>query len=61
MEDVVTTFSQTEDSIKNGIVSGMFATDVQKILNLKYAWEFLLDKDVLSYGTDYYLFATFPR
>jgi len=31
----------------------MTATDVQKILNLKHAWEFILDKDVLSYGTDY--------
>ena len=31
----------------------MTATDVQKILNLKHAWEFILDKDVLSYGTNY--------
>ena len=31
----------------------MTASDVQKILNLKHAWEFILDKDVLSYGTDY--------
>lgn len=33
----------------------MTATDVQKILNLKHAWEFILDKDVLSYGTDYHI------
>ena len=33
----------------------MTATDVQKILNLKHAWEFILDKDVLSYPTDYYI------
>ena len=26
-----------------------------KILNLKHAWEFVLDKDVLSYGTDYHI------
>lgn len=31
----------------------MTATDVQKILNLKHAWEFILDKDVLCYGTGY--------
>ncbi len=53
LEGVATTFPQTEDVIENGIVSGVTATDVQKILNLKHAWEFILDKDVLSYGTDY--------
>lgn len=55
LEGVATTFPQTEDIIENGIVSGMTATDVQKILNLKHAWEFILDKDVISYGTDYYI------
>ena len=55
LEGVATTFPQTEDIIENGIVSGMTATDVQKILNLKHAWEFILDKDVLNYGTDYYI------
>ena len=55
LEGVATTFPQTEDIIENGIVSGMTATDVQKILNLKHAWEFILDKDVLCYTTDYYI------
>lgn len=53
LEGVATTFPQTEDIIDNGIVSGMTATDVQKILNLKHAWEFILDRDVLSYNSDY--------
>ena len=26
---------------------------MQKILNLKHAWEFILDRDVISYPTDY--------
>lgn len=55
LEGVATTFPQTEDILENGIVSGMRPTDVQKILNLKHAWEFILDKDVLSYGTDYHI------
>lgn len=55
LEGVATTFPQTEDIIENGIVSGVTASDVQKILNLKHAWEFILDKDVLSYGTDYHI------
>lgn len=53
LEGVATTFPQTEDIIENGIVSGMTATDVQKILNLKHAWEFVLDADVISYPSDY--------
>lgn len=53
LEGVATTFPQTEDIIENRNVSGMSASDVQKILNLKHAWEFVLDKDVISYPTDY--------
>ena len=55
LEGVATTYPQTETIIENGIVSGMTATDVQKILNLKHAWEFILDKDVLSYPTGYHI------
>lgn len=53
LEGVATTFPQTEDIIENGMVNGMTATDVQKILNLKHAWEFILDRDVIGYPTDY--------
>ena len=47
LEGVATSFPQTEDIIDNGIVNGMTATDVQKILNLKHAW------DVITYPSDY--------
>lgn len=53
LEGVATSFPQTEDIIENGFVNGMTATDVQKILNLKHAWEFILDVDVVSYPSDY--------
>lgn len=53
LEGVATSFPQTEDIIENGTVNGMKATDVQKILNLKHAWEFILDRDVVSYPSDY--------
>lgn len=46
-----TSFPQTEEIIENGIVNGVSATDVQKILNLKHAWEFILDQDVLQSET----------
>lgn len=53
LEGVATSFPQTEDIIENGMVNGVTVTDVQKILNLKHAWEFILDTDVISYPSDY--------
>lgn len=55
LEGVATSFPQTEEIIENGIVSGMTAADVQKILNLKHSWEFILDKDVIQSESNYYL------
>lgn len=55
LEGVATSFPQTEDIIDNGTVSGMTANDIQKILNLKHAWEFILDPDVIQAKSDYYL------
>ena len=55
LEGVATTFSDTESIIDNGIVNNMKADDVQKILNLKHAWEFILDKDVILAPSNYYL------
>jgi len=55
LEGVATSFPQTEDIIENGTVNGMTAGDIQKILNLKHAWEFILDTDIIQANTDYYL------
>ena len=55
LEGVATTFPQTEEIIENGTVNGMTADDVQKILNLKHAWEFILDEDVIQADSNYYL------
>ena len=55
LEGVATSFPQTEEIIENGKVSGMTVADVQKILNLKHAWEFILDKDVIASRSDYYM------
>jgi len=55
LEGVATSYPQTEDIIDNGTVNGMTANDIQKILNLKHAWEFILDADVAQANTDYYL------
>lgn len=55
LEGVATSLPQTAEIIENGIVNNMTVSDVQKILNLKHAWEFILDKDVIASQTDYYL------
>ena len=55
LEGVATSYPQTENIIDNGTVNGMTANDIQKILNLKHAWEFILDADVAQANTDYYL------
>lgn len=55
LEGVATSFPQTEDIIENGTVNGVTVTDIQKILNLKHAWEFILDSDVVQARSDFYL------
>lgn len=55
LEGVATSFPQTEDILENGRVNGVSANDVQKILNLKHAWEFVMDQDVIATKTDYYI------
>ncbi|MBQ4067933.1 MAG: Fic family protein [Lachnospiraceae bacterium] len=55
LEGVATSFPQTKDIIENGQVHGVSATDVQKILNLKHAWEFILDRDVIQSESNYHM------
>lgn len=61
LEGVATSFPQTEEIIENGKVTGMTAADVQKILNLKHAWEFILDRDVVASRSDYYMLSHIAR
>ena len=61
LEGVETTFPDTEAIIDNGKVKNMTATDVQKIINLKHAWQFILDKDVIQAPSDYYLASYIAR
>ncbi len=61
LEGVATSFPQTEEIIDNGKISGVTATDVQKILNLKHSWEFILDRDVIASRSDYYMLSHIAR
>ena len=55
LEGCSTTFPDTETILENGKVNNVNAEDVQKILNLKHAWEFVLDKDVIQSPSNYYV------
>lgn len=61
LEGIATSFPQTEEIIENGKVNGVTASDVQKILNLKHAWEFVLDRDVIQAKSDYYVLCHIAR
>ena len=55
LEGISTTFPDTEAIIDNGKVNNMSTEDIMKIINLKHAWEFILDKDVILSPTNYYV------
>ena len=61
LEGVGTTFPDTEAIIDNGIAKNVKVEDVQKIINLKHAWQFILDKDVIQAPSDYYLASYIAR
>lgn len=47
LEGVATTFADTESIIEGGKVNNMTSEDILKIINLKQAWEFILNKNVV--------------
>lgn len=53
LEGVATTYSDTETLVNGGKVNDMTATDVQKVINLKHAWEFILSPGVIQYPSNY--------
>ena len=61
LEGVSTTFPQTETILENGNVNGVNTIDIQKILNLKHAWKFIVDPDVVSCPSDYPLLCYIAR
>ena len=55
LEGVATTFADTESIIEGGKVNNMTSEDVMKIINLKHAWEFILNKNVILSDTNFAL------
>lgn len=55
LEGVATTFADTESIIEGGKVNNMTSEDILKVVNLKYAWEFILNKNVILSPTNFAL------
>ena len=55
LEGVATTFADTESIIEGGKVNNMTSEDIMKIVNLKHAWEFILNKNVILTNTNFAL------
>lgn len=55
LEGVATTFADTENIIEGGKVNNMTPEDILKIVNLKHAWEFVLNKNVILSDTNFAL------
>ena len=53
LEGVATTYSDTETIINGGKVKDMTASDINKVINLKRAWEFIMSVDLANYPTNY--------
>ena len=61
LEGVATTLLDTENIIDGGIVNNMSVSDIMKIVNLKHAWEFILDKNVIKTKTNYSILCTINK
>ena len=53
LEGVAVTFLDTETIIEGGKIHGVSVDDIQKINNLKHAWQFILDEGVIVSKSDY--------
>ena len=55
LEGIATTYMDTETILEGGKVNNMTPDDVMKIINLKHAWEFILNANVITSKTNYAL------
>ena len=61
LEGVATTLSDTESIIEGGKVNNMSSEDIMKIVNLKHAWDFVLNKNVILSPTNYSILSTINK
>ena len=61
LEGVATTLLDTESILEGGVVNNMSVDDIMKIVNLKHAWEFILNKNVITTKTNYSILCTINK
>jgi Fic family protein len=61
LEDIAATYLDTETIIDGGKVNGLVATDVLKILNLKHAWDFVLNENIITLVTSFEILCDINR
>ena len=61
LEGVATTLSDTESIVEGGKVNNMSSEDIMKVVNLKHAWELILNKNVILSKTDYNILCTINK
>ena len=61
LEGVAVTFLDTETIIEGGVTSNISANDIQKINNLKHAWQLILDEGVALSPSDFNLLCLINR
>ena len=61
LEGVATTFAQTKNILEGGKANGLTSEEVLKIVNLKHAWEYVLNPLVILDKTDYRLMCDINR
>lgn len=61
LEGIATTLSDTETIVENGKINNMSSEDILKVVNLKHAWEFVLNKNVILSKTDYNILCTINK
>lgn len=53
LEGIATTLSEIENIINGNKVNNMIVDDILKVVNLKHAWEFILNKNVILSDTNF--------
>lgn len=61
LEGVETTLSNIKNIIEGGKVNNMSSEDIMKVINLKHAWEFILNKNVIMSKSDYNVLCTINK
>lgn len=61
LEGVATTYADAESIIEGGKIKNMNSVDVMKIVNLKHAWELILNKNIIEVDSNLALLCEINR